>query len=95
MKDTRLKLNLECDCGCQAELVIAELDEEAELYTVGNKIGGWYASQQGILWTIKHRLKFIWFILMGKEYFLYDIVVPKRDLVEFLNNSLKELDNKQ
>lgn len=90
MKD--VKLNLECNCGCQSELVITEFDEESGLYTVGNKIGGWSASQQGILWTIKHRLKFIWFVLRGKEFYLYDIVVEKEDLVEFLNNSLKELD---
>lgn len=92
MKDTRLKLNLECDCGCQSELVITEFDKEAGLFTVGNKVSGWFSSQQGILWNINHRLKFIWFVLRGKEFYLHDIVVEREDLVKFLKDSLKELD---
>ena len=91
MKD--IKLKLECDCGCLSELVITKFDEDNEVYTIGNKISGYNSAQEGFWWIIKHRLKFIWFILSGKEYFLYDIIVQKRDLVQFLKDALVEIES--
>jgi len=69
-----------CDCGCN----IMEFDyfDEEEMF-ISNYVSTFYEKQDQIFGNILRRIKFIWFILRGKEFHLYEVVIRKEQLQEF------------
>lgn len=110
MKKNEEKVNnikTECSCGC-CTLKIEEIenytDDEIQIlqlpkskkydYSLQILINTFYSKQRGIIKIIKDRIKLIWYILLGKDYLLNDIILTKEQAEEF-NKSLQRLLNKE
>jgi hypothetical protein len=78
---------IECDCagGCSI-LKFADLDEDNEsedsLFGIEHYATSFGYKQVGIFDTIWHRIRFAWYILRGKEFFLYDVVLDYKNLLK-------------
>ena len=79
---------LECDDKCGSIVVdvdvIEVFGEKTDYYgylTYFKPV--FYTSQRGVLNTIKSRFYWIWKILTGKEYILYDLVLSKEKWEEY------------
>jgi len=76
-----------CDCGCS----ILSIDTDEDNYVIiSHFYTSWYEKQNTIRDEIITRLKMIWFILIGKRYSLYDIVLEKEHFIE-LKNKINEV----
>lgn len=85
-------IKIKCDCGCSI-LTIAHEKEDNIVY-IEHYYNSFYGKQTGILTILKERLSMIWFIIRGKEFFLYDIIIQGDDIKEFkeyLKDLLEEL----
>lgn len=100
-------IKTECSCGCcilKIEEIEVYTDDEIQIlqlpkskkydYSLQILINTFYSKQRGILRTIKERIKLIWYILLGKDYLLNDIILSKDQADEF-NKSLQNLLNKE
>lgn len=76
-----------CDCGC-GQLEITQFDD-------GYAFLG-YSSRQSsspIKSAIYDRLKMIWCAITGKEYLLYDVIIPSEKIAE-LKSAISQLEVK-
>lgn len=73
---------IQCNCGCHNGLIFTWEDDVESLWinVVESK---WYSEQQGVLKRIKEKLRRLWFVLRGKEYSLFEMVVEDNKLEEF------------
>ena len=86
MKD----INLRCKCGCgDAFQVIFRVDDDEEYAIISTLTPGFYAHQTGFLDRMKRRVQAAWYMLMGKEYYLHEVVLSKKQWNEFVKE-LKE-----
>lgn len=77
-------LKIECSCGCGEEIRIQKniyTNDKADYY-LSLQVSQFYAKQNGIWRTIKHRIKTAFKILRGKEYRLTDIILEEDDMKE-------------
>ncbi len=73
---------IQCKYGCHNGLIFTwEKDEESLWINVVES--KWYSSQRGLLRRIKEKLRRLWFVLRGKEYSLFEMVVDGDKLEEF------------
>ena len=78
------KVNVFCSCGCgKGFRVIFRFDDEDDFVGISTVIPGFFAKQSSIFNIIRQRFKAAWFMLRGKEYCLHDIVLTKKQWVEF------------
>lgn len=88
---------VECDCFCS----ILRFQEDEDGVYIDHYISSWYAKQNNIIDVLKYKIKMIWYIIQGKDFHLYDIVLNnesgeefKRGMIDFCNNNFnKELEN--
>jgi len=71
-----------CKCGCGNGIVLKadNEDEEVSLQIVSDNF---YSMQNKGKMSIKEKLKRIWYIIKGKEYCYFDILIEKDELQEF------------
>ncbi|MBR4023450.1 MAG: hypothetical protein IKI94_12830 [Ruminococcus sp.] len=70
-----------CECGCGNGVVLKADNEESEL-SLQLVSDNFYTKQTNVFWE---KLKRIWFIIRGKEYRYFDILISKDELKEFKN----------
>jgi hypothetical protein len=83
--DNKNSFLFKCYCGCGI-IEFEKLDwEDSKERCLNISYYGsvFYEKQGGVLWTIWHRIKFAWSILLGKEFRLYDVIVDDKELVAF------------
>ena len=72
-----------CDCGCSSGLhwKAIQWGDDGEQYFVSLTEDSWYSKQTG---RIKPYFKRLWKALLGKEYYLTELVLSKDDVAEFV-----------
>lgn len=71
-----------CKCGC-GNGVILKFDNEDDELSVQLVSDNFYSIQNKGKMSIKERLKRIWYIVRGKEYCYFNILIDKNELHEF------------
>ena len=73
-----------CKCGCGNGIVLKadNEDEEVSLQIVSDNF---YTMQNKGKMSFIERIKRIWYIIIGKEYCYFDILIDKNELKEFKN----------
>ena len=85
------KIKCECDCGCGEEIRITKLsDEYSTDYFIAIATENFYSKQDGIIKTIKNRIKIAFNILRGKEYRMADLTISEAD-IKLLKKYLGEI----
>lgn len=71
-----------CKCGCRNGIVLkADIeDDNLSLQIVSDNF---YIMQNKGKMSLKEKIKRIWYIITGKEYCYFDILVDKDELQEF------------
>lgn len=79
-------INTICECGCgNGFLVRINVEDEERYVTISTTSSGFMSKQGGICESIKNRIKSAWFMLRGKEYYLHDVVITKKEWSKFLS----------
>ncbi len=79
--DTRLYLK--CSCGCSAfEMEKLSFDDNEEIYCFSIWKPCFYTYQGNILQVFWDRIKTALTIIFKGEYYLYDIILEKDDMIE-------------
>lgn len=71
-----------CKCGC-GNGVILKFDNEDDELSVQLVSDNFYSIQNKGKMSIKEKLKRIWYIVRGKEYCYFNILIDKNELHEF------------
>lgn len=71
-----------CKCGC-GNGVILKFDNEDDELSVQLVSDNFYSIQNKGKMPIKEKLKRIWYVVRGKEYCYFDILIDKNELHEF------------
>ena len=82
-----------CHCGDGIEIKVFVDADDDDFCFMSTRASVFYMKQDGIINTIKSRLKAAWYMLRGKEYCLHEIVLTLAEykhLVELMNNMLEE-----
>lgn len=71
-----------CNCGCGNGIVLKadNEDEEVSLQIVSDNF---YIMQDKGKMSLREKIKRIWYIIIGKEYCYFDILIKKDELQEF------------
>lgn len=71
-----------CNCGCGNGIVLKadNEDEEVSLQIVSDTF---YIMQDKGKISLREKIKRIWYIIIGKEYCYFDILIDKDELQEF------------
>ena len=77
-----------CNCGCGNGIVLKadNEDEEVSLQIVSDTF---YIMQDKGKISLREKIKRIWYIIIGKEYCYFDILIDKDELQEFTDKYLK------
>lgn len=82
MKD----INLRCKCGCgDAFQIIFRVDDDEDYAIISTLTPGFYAHKTGLWSRMKRRFQAAWCMLIGKEYYLHEVVLNKEQWNEFVN----------
>ena len=83
---------IRCSCGCGNGLFVdfkfTEVDGNVYVETV---VPGFYAYQGGFILRLLRRIKAAWYMLIGKEYTLHEIVLDKEHWTYFVG-AINEMD---
>lgn len=71
-----------CKCGCQEGIVLKADNDDHEL-SLQLVSDNFYLMQNKGKMSLKEKLKRIWFIIRGKEYCYFDILIDEEELQEF------------
>lgn len=71
-----------CKCGCSDGIVLKADNNDHEL-SVQLVSDNFYSMQTKGKISLKEKLKRIWFIIRGKEYCYFDILIAEDELQEF------------
>lgn len=80
-------INMVCDCGCGNGFLIQfrfDYDDDDMIY-ISTVTSGFYAQQCSFRKRLARRIKSAWFMLLGKEFYLHEIVLNKEQWSEFVN----------
>lgn len=71
-----------CTCGCGNGIVLKaeRVDDDTSLQLVSDLF---YTMQNKGRMSLKEKVKRIWYIIKGKEYCYFDILIDKDELQEF------------
>lgn len=71
-----------CKCGCRNGIVLKanREDDDLSLQIVSDNF---YIMQNKGKMSLKEKIKRIWYIIKGKEYCYFDILIDKNELQEF------------
>jgi len=81
---------IECSCGC-GTIDFGYYIDEKEFY-ISYNIPAFYSHQGNIFKILFRRLKLAWFILLGKEYCLYETVIESQEILDNFKNFISEID---
>lgn len=84
MKDV-VKL-IECDCGCS----LLKFMEDDDLIYISHYALSFYSKQDGFWKNLAHKIRFLWAILIGKEFHLYEVIVKKEEFFKKMEDFLNE-----
>lgn len=71
-----------CDCGCNEGVVFKIVNEDGDI-SVGLVSDNFYIRQDKGNMSFKEKIKRIWYIIKGKEYHYFDILITKDELQKF------------
>lgn len=71
-----------CKCGCGNGIVLKADNEDEDLY-LQIVSDNFYTMQSKGKMSIKEKIKRIWYIIAGKEYCYFDILIGKDELQKF------------
>ena len=80
---TRILVNCNCGCADGVEIILDKEDEDdfCSLQVVTSK---WYSEQDTAWRRIAKRLKRIWWMARGKDYYHCDVIMKKNEFDEFV-----------
>lgn len=82
MKKNEYVTFCKCDCGNGVVLKFDDEDEELSVQLVSDN---YYIMQNKGKMSFREKLRRIWYIIIGKEYCYFDILIDKNKLQEFKN----------
>ncbi|HCW04390.1 MAG TPA: hypothetical protein DGK91_07625 [Clostridium sp.] len=94
MKNTKTNsVFIQCDCGCLCLEVGKFWENEPEDKTLymSSWITMFHANQEGFWSRLKTRVKLLWKVLVGGDYFLHELIISGDDVEElrdYLNKVL-------
>jgi hypothetical protein len=91
-KYTHNRIYVNCDCGCSS-LEIGQFKEKegySEVF-ISHKTDSFYSHQRPGLNRFKEMVKMIWYILRGKEYYFYEVILSSREQIIAFKKSVAEL----
>lgn len=71
-----------CKCGC-GNGVVFKIDNEDDELSIQLVSDNFYLGQNKGKMSFREKLKRIWYIITGKEYCYFDIIIDKDELQEF------------
>lgn len=71
-----------CNCGC-GNGVVLKFDNEDDELSMQLVSDNFYFMQNKGKMSLKEKIKRIWYIIKGKEYCYFDILIDKKELQEF------------
>lgn len=71
-----------CNCGCGSGVVL-KFDNEDNDLSMQLVSDNFYVMQDKGKMSFKEKMKRIWYIIRGKEYCYFDILIEKNELQEF------------
>lgn len=71
-----------CKCGC-GEGIVLKADKEIGELSLQFVSDNFYVMQSKGKMSFKERIKRIWYIITGKEYCYFDVLIDKDELQEF------------
>jgi hypothetical protein len=77
----------ECDCGCGI-IRFTDYKDDGD-FLIEYYISNFYGKQDGVFKTIWNRIKFAYYVLTGREYDLYDVLLTDKKAQEFKKNLKK------
>jgi len=93
MKTKNIFIRCEDHCG---NLTIDRWDEdEFTEYFVSYNVPAFISSQHDLWYEFKEKLKFLWLVLTGKEYRLYELILHKDNFEEFINAGKELIDQNE
>lgn len=71
-----------CNCGCGNGMVLKfdKEDDELSLQLVSDNF---YTMQSKNRMSLREKIKRIWYIIRGKEYCYFDLIIAKDELMRF------------
>ena len=97
MKTNKKRIAVPCDCGCNIvtfnrwpKQEYGKNSIDPETIIISNYWLGFYANQNSVLSILKGRLKAIWYVIRGKEYELYDIVIDNEEDIQKFKKEMQE-----
>ena len=76
-----IKFDLDCMCGCTS--LKFTNDTEDNFVTITQYVPNFYVKQNGIFFEMLRRIKFAYYILIGKEFYMYDMIIENEEIKEF------------
>ena len=74
---------IKCDCGAEAiEISSSDINETEKEYYIYTIMKTWYTKQYSFTDRFKEKLKMIWYILIGKDYLLTEIILSEEEFKE-------------
>ena len=78
-------IEVRCDCGCHRGFHIhAKIEQDYGYAFMTTTASPFIEKQCGIFETIKNRIKAAWFMLIGKDYMLHDLMLNEEQWNEFV-----------
>lgn len=78
-----------CGCGDGFEIAFKCCDDGYDCAYLSTTTSGFYAMQDSFARRMARRIKAAWFMLMGKEFLLHEVIINK----ERWNNFVDEVNN--
>lgn len=75
------KIVVECDCGCSV-ISLQVFDEKDETFVMSHFYSSFYSKQEDTWEILKRKAQMIWFIITGKEFRLYDVILSKENALQ-------------
>lgn len=91
---TEREVIVECDCGTHS-FHIKSFDDDEEYYFEIWASNFYTKQKENLCKRFVHRVKLIWYAIIGKEYLLEDIVLTDDDIINLVKNLEELKDNKQ
>lgn len=76
-------LIVNCSCGCGKGIEFRIYKDEDDYVNLSLISSDWYARQLSGWGIFKEKVKKIWFILRGKDYYYSEIILPKDEWEDF------------